>query len=230
MDYTNEVTDSGSNASSLKINTPKAAKRTRDNLGDRFTYQKNKIVNLINITSTNKYATLSEVLLHDRSVLQPTQTLSKRVITPKINVIRVKTPANINDKMNLIQNIKEKSQGNVTVSPSGIFTKFHPASYKDYEEIVKMLDEAKVEQFLFLNKSTQPLKVIVRGQSIDMDPDMILEELKKTFPVIKVTQMTKFRTGHKMPLFQMQLEEGPTAREILKFTILLHHTVNMMEK
>lgn len=69
--------------------------------------------------------------------------------------------------------------------------------------------------------------MVVRGLSINMDSEMISEELKKTFPVIKASQMTKFRTRNKVPLFQIQLEDGPTALEIFKLTTLLHHIVNI---
>lgn len=91
--------------------------------------------------------------------------------------------------MKLIENIKVKSQSNFAVNPNGIVLKFHSATKKDYQEIVKVFDELRVEQFLFLNKSTQPFKVVVRGLSIDMDHELISKEVKKTFPVISVAKI-----------------------------------------
>lgn len=61
----------------LKLRCKKAVKRTSDNLDGEFSFQKNKIANLINVNTTNKYETLSEVLVHDRSVPQLTKTISK---------------------------------------------------------------------------------------------------------------------------------------------------------
>lgn len=105
MDYSNEVIDSGNTEPSPELNARKDTKRSRNELEDGFNFQRNYISNLINVTSSNRYANLSEVLLHDRSVPQPTQTVSKCVTTPKINVITVKTP----EKIKLIQTIKDKN-------------------------------------------------------------------------------------------------------------------------
>lgn len=129
--------------------------------------------------------------------------------------------------MSLIENIKVKSRSSFTVSPNGIFMKLYPETSKDYQEIIKVLDELKVKHFLFLNRAIKPLKVVIRGLSIDMDTNMIAEELKKSFPVIKVAQLIKFKTENKMPLFQIQLEDSQAAREIFKLHTLLHHILSM---
>lgn len=159
MDYSNEVINSGNTEPSPELNARKATKRSRNELEDGFNFQRNYISNLINVTSSNRYTNLSEVLLHDRSVPQPAQTVSKCVTTPKINVITVKT----SKKIKLIQTIKDKSQSNFTVSPSGIFTNFHPATAKDYQDIIKVLDEQVIQHFTFLNKPPNPSKWLYEG-------------------------------------------------------------------
>lgn len=185
------------------------------------------MTNTVNLNIQNRFGILKEQTLHDKTIPQPPLTVNKRVITPKINVISIKVPNTITEKMNLIESIKVKSRSSFTVNLNGIFMKLHPETAKDYQEIIKVLDEMKVEHFLFLNRTVKPLKVVIRGLSIDMDTIMIAEELKKTFPVFKVAQLIKFKTQNKMPLFQIQLEDGPAAREIFKLNTLLHHIINV---
>lgn len=129
--------------------------------------------------------------------------------------------------MRLIKNIKVKSRSSFTVSPNGIFMQLHLETPKDYQEFIKVLDELKVEHFLFLNRAVKPLKVVIRGLSIDMDTNMIAEELKKSFPVIKVAQFIKFKTQNKMLLFQIQLKDGQATCEIFKLHTLLHHIISV---
>lgn len=61
-----------------------------------------------------------------------------------------------------------------------------------------------------------------------MDVEQIQSELiKKSFPVIKVAQMTSFRTKNKLPLYQIQLTNGPVAKEIFNLDNLLYHIINV---
>lgn len=185
-------------------NSTNEQKRNRQDSGEEFSFPKNKISHLINVNTVppnNRFQNLAEVILNDKNVPQAPQSTSKRIITPKVNVITIRTPE-LEDKLKLFRRFKDEGHCKFTVSPAGIFTRIHPTIIHDYQEIVKLLDSYQVEHILFPNKSNQPLKVVVRGLPIDIDSDYIFEDLKeKTFLVIKVAQLAKFKTGNKMPLY-----------------------------
>lgn len=109
----------------------------------------------------------------------------------------------------------------------GIFTRMYPKTPKEYQELVRVLDELNIEHFVFPEKNAALLMVDIRGLPLDMDTTLITEELSKKYPVIKVAQMTIFKTAQKHPLYQVQLTDGPAAKEIFKLDNLFYNIINI---
>ena len=59
--------------------------------------------------------------------------------------------------------IKIKSQCNFKCASSGEFARIFPDTPESYRKIVVTLDDLKIQHYVIPEKSTQPLKVVIRG-------------------------------------------------------------------
>lgn len=66
---------------------------------------------------------------------------------------------------------------------------------------------------------SRPLKVVMKGLPIDYDPEEIKNNLKTLgHKVEKVTQLRRFMDRRPLPIFQIQITQGPNVDEIFKIT------------
>lgn len=87
----------------------------------------------------------------------PKQT--KSVQTAKVEFITIKAPEISLQKLNLLNEIKNKSHSHFTVSPKGIFNRIYPKMPKEYQELVRVLNELRVENFVFPERNAALPKV-----------------------------------------------------------------------
>lgn len=61
-----------------------------------------------------------------------------------------------------------------------------------------------------------------------MDVEQIqTERTKKSLPIVKLAKTISFRTKIRLPLYQIQLTDGPVAKEIFKRDNLIYHIINV---
>ena len=74
--------------------------------------------------------------------------------------------------------IKVKSQCNFKCAPSAEFARIFPDTPENYRKIVVALDDLKIQHYVFPKKSTQSLKVLIRGLNRETHVTDIDEALK----------------------------------------------------
>lgn len=225
----NQVSATNITGSTFQLVTNKRNKRTRHPSDEEFNVHKAKIPHKLpvqEIPLKNHFSQHKEMLLNDPTVPASSKTFTniKKIVTPKTRFITIKSPTNRTELMKKLAS----DNCNFTIAPAGAFTKIFPTTPADYSNIIKILDDIKIEHFLFPESSTIPFKVVIRGLPIDTSEDEIIEELKlMNYQVIKVTQMRKLKNNNLMPLFQIQLENSPKSKEILKIEKFLFYIVKI---
>lgn len=123
----------------------------------------------------------------------------KRVPSPKVKNITMKTPQNLRDVLKKLQ----ENHCSFRITPSGEFTQIFPDSPSDYSKIIAQLNVLDVQHYYFAGNSVMPLKVFVRELLIEEVTVETIQEalIEKESPVLKVAQMVSFKTNKKMPLF-----------------------------
>lgn len=152
-------------------------------------------------------------------------TNSKRITVPKTRPITIKTTP---DMHYVLKRLGKRDHCNFQAAPSGEFTRIFPTSPEAYTAIVNELEKEEMQHFVVPEKGINPIKAVIRGLPINTSEAFIQDELKDAgYEVIKVTQMTKFKTGHKMPLFQVQLSPNSNCDTIWEMETLSHFCVRV---
>ena len=113
-------------------------------------------------------------------------------------------------------------------SPSGEFTKIWPENPTQYQAISNRLDELKVQHYILPERSSLPLRIVIRGLDIDTPTEDIEQALKELgYTPSKTSQMTSFKTGRPMPLFQVHLTDNEDNKKIFSLTSLLYYSINV---
>lgn len=128
-----------------------------------------------------------------------------------------------------LQDLGKDDRCSFTAAPAGEFTKIFPVTPDAYTAISSKLDELKVQHILFPERTvSNPIKAVIRGLPLDTPTEEILEELKnKNFDIVKITQMTNFRTKRAMPLFQIHLPNTEFSKSIFSVNNIFYYHVRV---
>ena len=92
--------------------------------------------------------------------------------------------------------------------------------------ISKRLYELNVQHYILPERSSLTLGVVIRGLDIDTSITDIEQALKEfRYSSNKTSQMTSFKTGRPMPLFQIHLEDNETNKKMFTLTFLLYYSI-----
>lgn len=152
---------------------------------------------------------------------------SKRVPVPKTRPVIIKTPQN---QLDFFKELQSVDQCSFTVAPSGEFSRIFPTKPENYAPIVEQIEKRQIQHYLIPEKTSDLLKVVLRGLPSSTDPNFIAEDLaSKGFETTKVSPMISFKTQRAMPLFQIQLVDTPKNREIYHLTNCLYYFIKVEE-
>ena len=182
------------------------------------------------LPTQNKFNTLNETVLtgdnsekhlanNTTNIIKPT----KRISYPKTRFITIKKNG---DLYKLCDLIKVRTQCNFKCAPSGEFARIFPESPESYKTIVAALDDLNIQHYVIPDKSSQPLKVVIRGLDRETQTTDIEAALKAlNFTPQKVNQMTNFKTKKPMPLFQIHLDDNSNNHKIFELKERLYQWV-----
>ncbi|GFQ75928.1 nucleic-acid-binding protein from transposon X-element [Trichonephila clavata] len=77
-------------------------------------------------------------------------------------------------------------------------------------------------------QASRPRKIVIKGLPISTDIDEIKDDLTdQGYTVIKVAQLTKSKTKHKLPMFMVELTAKPDSPDIFKLKTCCHLMVKI---
>ncbi|GBM05141.1 hypothetical protein AVEN_197705-1 [Araneus ventricosus] len=168
----------------------------------------------------NKYNALAN--LPDAGNSQDESELAK---IQKIPPVTLRKP---DDYRKLLKELNETEGIKCNAKDAGEFIKLFCESPKDVRNLVNYLDKNNKEYFVIPGKVVKPIKIVIKGLSVDMDPEDIKSELiNLKFRVEKVNQLKRFKTREPLNIFQIHLFPSENIKEIYNLTSLSYYFITV---
>ncbi|KAF8789853.1 Nucleic-acid-binding protein transposon like protein [Argiope bruennichi] len=102
---------------------------------------------------------------------------------------------------------------------SNRFLKLTVETEEEHRSLSHLLESQGAEFKTFMLKTDRPIKVVIRGLPFCTPIEKIKAEFQKEgFSVVSITQLTKFQTKLPIPLFYVQIENGPLSETVYTLT------------
>ncbi|KAF8784134.1 Nucleic-acid-binding protein transposon like protein, partial [Argiope bruennichi] len=195
------------NAPSTTSNATPAAHLVRKAKNLKTNSDKNKEIEIKKVPEGIEEVALDNEVDADPSPAQPKQ---KRVppffVTPR---------ADFRTMLNILK-LEAPSLRSVM---SNKFLKLTVETEEEHRSLSHLLESQGAEFKTFMLKQDRPIKVVIRGlPSCTPIEDIKSEFLKEGFSVVSITQLTKFQTKSPMPLFYVQVANGPLSETVYTLT------------
>lgn len=145
--------------------------------------------------------------------------------TPRIRPISAYNAGNWRE----LNRTLEENFGKVfDLKPSGEFIRIFPKTADHHRAISSFLKEKNVQCIVTQLGVAKPIKIVIRGLPIDVTEEEIKLDLEsRNFQIIAVHQLTKRKTGNKMPLYQVQLPNTTQSKEIFKINKMFNMIIGI---
>ncbi|GFW91280.1 uncharacterized protein TNCV_736951 [Trichonephila clavipes] len=97
------------------------------------------------------------------------------------------------------------------------YIKIEAQNEKDHDEITKYLKDKNLEFYTIEPPITRPLKLVIKGLPVDIDPEDIKKDLiSKGIKIVKTTQLKRFVSKTPLPIYMIEIERDENVNDIFQ--------------
>ncbi|GFS85379.1 uncharacterized protein TNCV_4884851 [Trichonephila clavipes] len=121
------------------------------------------------------------------------------------------------DSYNLILQDLHRKYPTATNTHNKGFIKIEAQTENDHNEITSYLKHKNLEFYVIEPPSTRPLKLVIKGLPVDIDPEDIKNDLiSKGIKIVKTTQLKRFVTNPPFPIYMLEIARDENVSDIFQ--------------
>ncbi|GFW65442.1 uncharacterized protein TNCV_4410501 [Trichonephila clavipes] len=122
------------------------------------------------------------------------------------------------DSYNLVLQDLHRNFPTATNTHAKGYIKIEAKNEKDHEEISNYLKNKNLEFYTIKPPITRPLKLVIKGLPVDIDPEDIKNDLiSKGIKIVKTTQLKRFVSKTPLPIYMIEIERDENVNDISKY-------------
>ncbi|GFS68819.1 uncharacterized protein TNCV_409061 [Trichonephila clavipes] len=108
------------------------------------------------------------------------------------------------------------------------YIKIEAQNEKDHDEITKYLKDKNLEFYTIEPPITRPLKLVIKGLPVDIDPEDIKKDLiSKGIKIVKTTQLKRFVSKTPLPIYMIEIERDENVNDIFQVRSCLYMQIKI---
>ncbi|GFV29681.1 uncharacterized protein TNCV_330471 [Trichonephila clavipes] len=108
------------------------------------------------------------------------------------------------------------------------YIKIEAQNEKDHEEITKYLKDKNLEFYTIEPPLSRPLKLVIKGLPVDIDPEDIKKDLiSKGIKIVKTTQLKRFISKPPLPIYMIEIERDENVNDIFQVRSCLYMQIKI---
>ncbi|GFX08955.1 uncharacterized protein TNCV_4165341 [Trichonephila clavipes] len=132
------------------------------------------------------------------------------------------------DSYNLVLQDLHRNFPTATNTHAKGYIKIEAQNEKDHDEITKYLKVKNLEFYTIEPPITRPLKLVIKGLPVDIDPEDIKNDLiSKGIKIVKTTQLKRFVTKTPLPIYMIEIERDENVNDIFQVRSCLYMQIKI---
>ncbi|GFW97350.1 uncharacterized protein TNCV_3091881 [Trichonephila clavipes] len=132
------------------------------------------------------------------------------------------------DSYNLVLQDLHRNFPTATNTHAKGYIKIEAQNEKDHDEITKYLKDKNLEFYTIEPPITRPLKLVIKGQPVDIDPEDIKNDLiSKGIKIVKTTQLKRFVSKTPLPIYMIEIERDENVNDIFQVRSCLYMQIKI---
>ncbi|GFV94190.1 uncharacterized protein TNCV_4463171 [Trichonephila clavipes] len=132
------------------------------------------------------------------------------------------------DSYNLVLQDLHRNFPTATNTHAKGYIKIEAQNEKDHDEITKFLKDKNLEFYTIEPPITRPLKLVIKGLPVDIDPEDIKNDLiSKGIKIVKTTQLKRFVSKTPLPIFMIEIERDENVNDIFQVRSCLYMQIKI---
>ncbi|GFW97353.1 uncharacterized protein TNCV_3091911 [Trichonephila clavipes] len=108
------------------------------------------------------------------------------------------------------------------------YTKIEAQNENDHDEITKYLKNKNLEFYTIEPPLTRPLKLVIKGLPVDIDPEDIKKDLiSKGIKIVKTTQLKRFVSKPSLPIYMIEIARDENVSDIFQIRSCLYMQIKI---
>ncbi|GFW49349.1 uncharacterized protein TNCV_3058581 [Trichonephila clavipes] len=132
------------------------------------------------------------------------------------------------DSYNLVLQDLHRNFPTATNTHAKGYIKIEAQNEKDHDEITKFLKDKNLEFYTIEPPITRPLKLVIKGLPVDIDPEDVKKDLiSKGIKIVKTTQLKRFVSKTPLPIFMIEIERDENVNDIFQVRSCLYMQIKI---
>ncbi|GFV28098.1 uncharacterized protein TNCV_677861 [Trichonephila clavipes] len=121
------------------------------------------------------------------------------------------------DSYNLVLQDLHRSYPTATNTHTKGYIKIEAQTEIDHDGIIKYLKDKNIEFFVIESPLSRPLKLVIKGLPVDIDPEDIKNDLiSKGIKIVKATQLKRFISKAPLPIYMIEIARDENVNDIFQ--------------
>ncbi|GFV60942.1 uncharacterized protein TNCV_925561 [Trichonephila clavipes] len=132
------------------------------------------------------------------------------------------------DSYNLVLQDLHRSYPTATNTHTKGYIKIEAQTEIDHGGIIKYLKDKNIEFFVIESPLSRPLKLVIKGLPVDIDPEDIKNDLiSKGIKIVKATQLKRFISKAPLPIYMIEIARDENVNDIFQIRSCLYMQIKI---
>ncbi|GFV15990.1 uncharacterized protein TNCV_4240331 [Trichonephila clavipes] len=132
------------------------------------------------------------------------------------------------DSYNLVLQDLHRNFPTATNTHAKGYIKIEAQNEKDHDEITKYLKDKNLEFYTIEPPINRPLKLVIKGLPVDIDPDDIKKDLiSKGIKIVKSPHLKRFVSKIPLPIYMIEIERDENVNDIFQVRSCLYMQIKI---